>query len=410
MKNNAEKIRALMDEYNRSFYIYDEEIIERQIDTLLEKFPEFEFLYSVKTNPFAPVVNFVASKGFGADAASSEEVIIGERAGLPYEKILYSTPGKTRYDIERTIEKAIIIADSYNELILINKVAEEKNLNIKVGLRINMDFNMFTGGGGSSSKFGVDEQTLLENKEFLNGFSNIKIAGIHVHLQSQVLDYEKLYRYYERVFKLAFFCKDELNFEMEFINFGGGLGVPYSLENDQPLDIDRLSEKCNVLVKEFKEKTNARLIIESGRFVICEAGQYVSPVVDIKESMGTKYVFVEKGLNGFLRPAMAEIIKAYRPGEENIPSAEPFFTVEDAFEFNILTEETESEKVTIAGSLCTALDILAKDIVLPKARLGDAVVVSKAGSYAYSLSSLYFASHPLPLQLYVRKDGEVLSK
>src|SRR5699024_5822574 len=158
-----------------------EKVISRQVDSLLENFPDFEFLYSVKTNPFAPIVEYVVSRGFGADAASAEEVMIARKAGLPYEKILYSTPGKTREDIKKTIDKALIIADSYNELLLINDIAKENHAHVKVGLRINMNFTM-DGGSGISSQFGVDESTLVENKGLFNSLTNVKISGIHVHL------------------------------------------------------------------------------------------------------------------------------------------------------------------------------------------------------------------------------------
>ncbi|MDR3586349.1 MAG: hypothetical protein P4L59_13665 [Desulfosporosinus sp.] len=90
MKNNFKIIKDLMTQYDGSFYIYDENVISNQIKTLTEYFPQFEFLYSVKTNPFAPIINFVVSKGFGSDAASAEEVIIFHKAGLPYEKTVCS--------------------------------------------------------------------------------------------------------------------------------------------------------------------------------------------------------------------------------------------------------------------------------------------------------------------------------
>ncbi|MBU5439549.1 diaminopimelate decarboxylase [Tissierella sp. MSJ-40] len=399
-----------MDQYDRSFYIYDESIISRQVKILLDNFPQFEFLYSVKTNPFAPIIHFAALKGFGTDAASVEEVIISQKAGLSYEKIFYSTPGKTRRDIEKTIDKAIIVADSYNELLLLNDIAEQKNMNIKVGLRINIDFAMDS-GSCLSSKFGVDENTLVKQKDFLNSLSNIKIVGIHVHLRSQVLDHSRLYQYYERIFELALFCKEILGWEMEFINFGGGLGIVYSLANDAPLDVEKLSNECEGLIRRFKDKINARLIIETGRFIICEAGQYVTRIVDIKESMGIKYLIVEKGLNGFLRPSIAELLMDYIPEDSNLKASEPLFTVKDAFEFMIPEgERSVFEKVTIVGSLCTATDIMVKDVVLPKAHIGDIVIVSKAGSYSYSLSPILFSSHSLPFQFYLKTDGEICMK
>ncbi|WP_232364202.1 type III PLP-dependent enzyme domain-containing protein [Desulforapulum autotrophicum] len=396
-----------MKQYDGSFYIYDEKKISSQIQILLENFPQFEFLYSIKTNPFPPIVKFVASKGFGADAASAQEVITGQKAGMPYEKILYSSPGKTSKDIERTIDKAMIIADSYNELVLINSVAQQKNIHKKVGLRINIDFSM-DGEKGTSSKFGVDENTLVKQKEFLNGFSNIKIVGIHVHLRCQILDHGKICRYYERIIELGLFCKETLGWEMEFINLGGGLGIVYSLINDTPLDIEKLSCDCQGLIQRFNDKLKVRLIIETGRFITCEAGRYVTRIVDIKESLGTKYLIVEKGLNGFSRPSIAELLMDYTPENSNLKASEPLFTTKDAFEFIIPEGDTfDHEKVSIVGSLCTATDILVKDAMLPKAKIGDIVIVSKAGSYSYSLSPILFSSFCLPFQFYLNSDGEI---
>jgi diaminopimelate decarboxylase len=407
MGNNSNIIKKLMTEYDRPFYIYDGSIISKQITTLSERFSQFEFLYSLKTNPYTPIVNFIASRGFGADAASAAEVIIAHEAGLSYEKVLYSSPGKTRKDIEKTLDKSIIIADSYNELALINDVAKQKKLHIKVGLRINPAYTMDI-EKGVSSKFGVDEETIVNQRDFFNSLTNIKIVGIHIHLRSQVLDHSIIYRYYEKVFEVALFCKESMGWELEFINFGGGLGIVYSSLNDIPLDLDLLSDECERLFQRFRDKISARLIIETGRFVVCEAGQYVTHIVDVKESRGTKYLIVENGLNGFLRPSIAELLTAYAPEGSKLKGCEPLFTAKDAFEFTIVEREKSFlEKVSIVGNLCTSADIMAKDIMLPKANIGDILVVSKAGSYSYTLTPLLFASQPLPLQFYMKENGEI---
>ncbi|MBU5483263.1 hypothetical protein KQI86_02915 [Clostridium sp. MSJ-11] len=410
MESNLSVIEKLMREYDRPFYVYEESIISNKVEILLEKFPQFEFLYSIKTNPYNPIVNFILSKGFGADAASAEEVTIAEKAGLSHEKILYSSPGKTRKDIERTLDKSIIIADSYNELILINQVAKEKKLHVKVGVRINPDYTM-DGGNGVSSKFGIDEETLIEQKDLFDSLTNIQIIGIHVHLRSQVLDYNILYRYYDKIFELSLFCQETMGWELEFINFGGGLGIVYSSLEDSPLDIELLSDECKKLFEKFKHKINARLIIETGRFVVCEAGKYVTHIVDIKESRGKKYLVVENGLNGFLRPSIVELLTAYTPEGSKLQGCEPLFTAKDAFEFTIAKREKSFlEKVSIVGNLCTSADIMVKDIMLPKADIGDILVISKAGSYSYSLTPVLFASHPLPLQFYVKSNEEICTE
>lgn len=408
MKNNYDRIKSLMEKYDRPFYIYDESIISKQVKVLTDNFPQFEFLYSVKTNPYKPIIDLVASKGFGADAASAQEVMIANGAGVSYDKILFSSPGKTRSDIERTLDKSIIIADSYNELALINEVAKLREVHIKVGLRINPNYVMDM-GQGASSKFGVDEETLALQKDFIQKLTNVSIVGIHVHLSSQVLDHKLLYGYYEQIFNLALFCKQTMEWELEFINFGGGIGVAYSILDDEPLDIKRLSYETEKLILRFKEEITARLIIETGRFVICEAGQYVTQIVDKKESRGTKYLIVENGLNGFLRPSIAQLLTAYTPEGSKLKGSEPLFTSKDAFDFTIIDgNESNLEKLSIVGNLCTATDIMAKDIMLPKAEIGDIVVVSKAGSYSYSLSPILFASRPLPLQFYMDINGDIL--
>ena len=408
MDNTSDMITNLMTQYDQPFYLYEERIIASQFKTLIEQFSQFEFLYSIKTNPYTPIVDFITSSGFGADAASATEVIKAQQAGLSYDRILYSSPGKTRKDIEKTIDHAIIIADSYHELALINEVAKQRQLHIKVGLRINPDYTMDI-GKGISSKFGVDEETIEQERTFIESLTNVSIVGIHVHLRSQVLDHKILYQYYKRIFQLALYCKETMDWKLEFINFGGGFGIVYSQSKEKPLDILLLSKECEELVQNFKEKLAVRLIIETGRFVVCEGGQYVTHIVDRKESRGVKYLIVENSLNGFIRPSIAELLAAYTPPGSDLPSCEPMFTSNDAFEFTILGRETEIlEKVSIVGNLCTSSDIMAKDILLPKCEIGDILVVSKAGSYSYTLSPVLFASQPLPLQIYVKASGELV--
>ncbi|AYD41231.1 hypothetical protein D4Z93_12200 [Clostridium fermenticellae] len=408
MKDSLDVIKNLMEQYEKPFYIYNEGVIDKQIKILTEELSQFEFLYSIKTNPYAPIVDFIVSKGFGADAASANEVIIAQKAGLPCEKIIYSSPGKTRQDIEKTLDKSIIVADSYNELDLINNIAKQRGLNVKIGLRINPDYNMNM-GQGISSKFGVDEETLVNRKELFKNLTNIKIVGIHVHLRSQILDYSALYKYYERVFKLAVFCKESMGWELEFINFGGGIGIAYSASNDTPLNVKLLGEKCKVLIERLKNKINARLIIETGRFLVCQAGKYITRIVDIKESRGKKYLIVTSSLNGFLRPSIAELLSSYMPKTSKLQGCEPLFTAKDAFEFTILKNGKSSfEKVSVAGDLCTSADLMAKDIMLPKADIGDILMVSNAGSYAYTLTPVLFASHTPPLQIYIKSNGEIV--
>ncbi len=401
MINNS-VLQNLMKEVNTSFYVYDEEEILNSINILKEKFSEFEFLYSVKTNPNKHILKLMSDNNIGADAASAKEVKLSTLANMKKEKIIYSSPGKTRKDIESIMENCIITADSYNELILLNDIAKEKDIILEVGLRINANYNIF-GGSPISSKYGVDEETLIGHKDFIDSLENIRIIGIHVHLQSQILDYNIIYNYYEYVLKLALHCQEKMNFQLKFINFGGGLGISYH-ESYETLDINKLGEKSNELIKRYKNKLNARFIIESGRFLVCKSGTYVTPIVDIKTSRNIKYLIVQHGYNGFFKPTISELIVSYTNTKDNLKMMEPLFTSYNSYEINLIQENqsTEKEQVTVGGSLCTAADILTKDIYLPKAKINDLISVNNAGSYAYTLTPVLFSSHERPVEIYFK--------
>ena len=147
-------------ERHRSFYIYRQSMIEDNIRALKSSFKNAQFLYSVKTNPFEPVLKTVVRQGLGFDAASLNEVLMGEKLGLARDKIYYSAPGKTRDDIVGAAGRSVIIADSLNELEMLQSVAKETGKKLDTGIRINPDFTLGS-ESGVSSKFGIDVGGLL---------------------------------------------------------------------------------------------------------------------------------------------------------------------------------------------------------------------------------------------------------
>lgn len=175
---------------------------------------------------------------------------------------------------------------------------------------------------------------------------------------------------------------------------GGGIGIPYS-SRQRPIDMGILKSEFAKIVERNKNELNAKLLIESGRYLICQASTYMIDIVDIKISKNKKYLVVRNGLNGFMRPVIKELLKGFLNGDY---SAEPLFTDIDAFEYNIQTEEIETEIVDVVGNLCTATDIIAKDIKLPRAKIDDILTISNVGSYVYTLSLVLFSSQEIPNQ------------
>ena len=385
-----------------SYYLYHQKEIVSTCQALQSSLPGIDFLYSVKANPFPPVVRLIAGQSFGADAASLEEVEISLRCGIRPEDIFYSAPGKTEADICGVLGKCILIADSLHELALIERAADERNTIAEIGIRIHPDFTM-DDSPTAPSKFGIGTEEMEELSGLLPTLTHLKIVGIHIHLKSQVLDAEALGRYYLRVMEEAIRVKEYLNIALSFVNFGSGIGITYDPEREQPVDLSIINHALDA-VRQMNQRLNVRLLIESGRYVVCKAGRYYTPVIDRKQSHGTTYLIVSNGLNGFMRPAVAFLLCKVSD-KAMLPGMEPLFTCENAFQVRVLNDAAEQETVTIVGNLCTALDVIAENVTVRKAAIGDLIEITNAGSYAYSLSPLAFSSQRMPKQYLVTEDG-----
>ena len=296
-----------------------------------------------------------------------------------------------------------MVADSFHELQIIQTVAAESGRLERIGIRLHPDFAM-EGGVAGPSKFGIGLEHLSVLKQTLRACPNLLPVGIHVHLKSQVLSADTVGKYYRNVMNLALPLREELGMEMEFINFGSGIGTVYDETDDRPVDLERLRDFAGEIMS-LNRTLEARLLIETGRYVLCRAGRYITPVLDKKTSRDTVYLIVAGGLNGFLRPAVAALLEK-ATGCKELPGMEPLFTSRNAFQIRVLNESNETETVTVVGSLCTALDVIKENVTLQKAEIGDLIEISNAGSYAYTLSPLLFSSQDVPGQYLITRGGQ----
>lgn len=387
-----------------NFYLYDESTIIANLNRLKVNFPQVDFLYSIKCNSNFNVLRSVFSQGLGADAASAGEVKLAQKAGLSADEIYYSSPGKSLEDIKNTISRSVLIADSLDEIKRIQMVAKQSGTPVKIGIRVNPDFT-FSSIGGQSSKFGVDEEQAISFLE-KNSCKNVKVTGIHVHLKSQELNADTLAIYYKRMLALA------EKFErvcgtLEYINMGSGMGIQYS-PDDIPLDVTALGTAVRKELDIYRiAHPHTKIIIEIGRYAVCESGIYVTKVLDRKISHGKTYLILKNTLNGFIRPSLAQLIARYS-SEDSPIGAEPLFTSKDAFGILTLKEIPPSETVTLVGNLCTNTDVIAEDIRLPHLECGDAVIITNAGSYAAVLSPMQFSAQEKPKELFLLQSGEII--
>lgn len=401
MMLDRELILKLAEKYE-SFYLYDGRTVLDSIAALGSSFEGVRFLYSAKANPHPSVLRCIFDEGFGLDAASIGEVTMGVKLGLAPEDIYYSAPGKSMNDLDAALEKCVIIADSAAELERIQYLAARHGVKAEAGVRINPNFT-FDGEGGVSCKFGIDEDEALKKLAEWDKLKNLHICGIHVHSRSQELDTQRLCDYYGRMFELAVRCQKTLGRQLHFVNMGSGIGIPYAA-TDSAVDLKKLGAHVNKLCKEYAaELPEARIFIETGRFVSGRAGVYVTHVNDVKTSLGKKYVILANTLNGFVRPSIAQMVER----ASDAAPCEPLYTGPGAFGFAPLTDETETETVTVCGNLCTGADVIAQDTELPKLKTGDVFVITNAGSYAAVLTPMQFASLTPPVQIFAAPDGRL---
>lgn len=392
---NHTLLRELLSQYD-SYYLYDEAGIRAAISRLQAGFPGARFLYSVKCNPAGKVLDTIFSAGVGADAASLWEVEAALARGVSPDLIHYSAPGRPEADLRRAYGRCVMIADSPRDIAIIADEAARRGQTAEIGVRINPDFT-FTSDHGISGKFGMDEEVFLAAD-----LSHVRITGIHVHAKSQELNADTLAGYYRNMFALVDRVQRHVGHSLTYANFGSGLGVPY-LKEEHELDISALGAQFQSLLEEFHSRyPQTQICIETGRYLTCKQGVYVTKVLDKKVSRGKTYILLNSTLNGFVRPAVSQMMRGL-----NATPCEPMFTHEDAFQFIPLTENTDTETITLCGNLCTAADTIAHNITLSRLEIGDGVAMTNAGSYAAVLSPMQFACLTPPAQLLLAADGSV---
>lgn len=388
-----------------SFYLYDEAEILQNMNDLKNHFHNVKFLYSIKTNNNLHIVNSILSNGFGVDAASVAEVFMGKAENVSKRNIQYSAPGKTKKGIEDTLDICTIIADSLNEIKLINSVAKSKNYVAKIGVRLNPNFSFDT-SKGMASKFGIDEEQFFDSICEISALKNIEVVGLHIHIRSQELDGVKIGNYHENVLNLAQKVQVAVGKPLEFINMGSGIGIPYEI-TDSKINIQRLAERTQKAIELFSYAfIDTQIFIETGRYLVGKSGVYVTKVLDKKISHGKNYVILNNTLNGFIRPSMAQLITKYT-GNETAAASEPLYTTKSPSQIIVLNESQAFETVDLVGNLCTAIDVVASSIELPHLEIGDIVVFTNAGSYAAVMTPMQFASQTPPKEVFLTIDGEV---
>ncbi len=372
------------------FYAYDRSVIRQNIEQLRQHFGDLAHLhYAIKANPMPALVDFIAPLVDGLDVASGRELTVALNSGAPTHQISFAGPGKNETELLMALASGITInIESERELERIIDLSQQQGYLGNVAVRVNPDFELKTSGmkmGGGAQQFGIDADRVpaVVQKILAAGMS---FQGFHIFTGSQNLNANAICEAHNNIYQLASELKKQCDVEIARLNIGGGLGIPY-FPGETPIELAPIAENLKQLQAQYQyDFENTEIVLELGRYLVGNAGVFISSVLDIKESRGETFVVVDGGLHHHLAASgnFGQVIR------KNYPLAV-------ANKVDCKPENT----VNIVGPLCTPLDLLGNKVELPQIEVNDLIVVYQSGAYGYTASPRDFLSHPAPVEVLV---------
>ncbi len=372
------------------FYAYDRQKITERIALLRRHLPtEILLYYAMKANPMPAVVQHLAGLVDGMDVASVGEMRVALDTILSPDKISFAGPGKKEHELRSAIAAGVVLnAESVQEMELIAQLGEQLGIVPEVAIRVNPDFELKASGmkmGGGPKPFGIDAERVPEVLMWLSALG-LNFAGFHIFSGSQNLNAAAICEAHTKIFQLGIRLAEHAPSPVRLLNIGGGFGVPY-FPGERALNLSAIGENLRYLMLEVKQQLpEIRIAIELGRYMVAEAGIYVCRVLERKHSRGQVFLVTDGGLHHHLAASgnFGQVIR------KNYPVI-----------IGNKVQGTEKEIVSVVGSLCTPLDILAEQMQMAKATSGDLVVVLQSGAYGLTASPTAFLNHPMPVEVLV---------
>jgi diaminopimelate decarboxylase len=373
------------------YFAYDRRLLTERIGLLRATLPPaVKLSYAVKANPMPAVLQHLAGLVDGMDVASTREMQTALDTGMAAGRIGFAGPGKTEAEIVQAVAAGVTIEmESVTEAQRVIRAGEMLGVRPRVAVRVNPDFQVKGSGmrmGGGPQQFGVDAEQV---PDFLVDLAaaDLDFVGFHVFAGSQNLNAAILCEAQRKTVDLILALAEKAPAPVRYVNLGGGFGIPY-FDKDVPLDLAAIGANLAELIDSriVPNLPQAAVVIELGRYIVGECGAYVTRVVDRKLSRGRTYLVVDGGLHHQMAASgnFGSVIR------RNYPIAIG----------NRLAEPAESA-VTVVGCLCTPLDLLGDEVMLPDAQIGDSIVVFQAGAYGLTASPTAFLGHPLPAEVLV---------
>ena len=373
----------IADEFGTPVYVVDEQRVRENYRNIHEAFSRFidtKIHYACKANTSLAFLRILEQEGSGIDAVSIGEVLTCLKAGFTPDRIMYTGVSVSDAELKAVADTGVMInVDSACELERLASIAPCSDISFRITPGVGSGHSAKVTTGNKGAKFGIplDEviSTYARAKDL--GFN---IRGIHAHIGSGGQTVEPFMDMMEVLIEIVNELKG-IGIDLEFIDMGGGIGVPYRPQEDE-MDVGELAANLTAMIED--ETDIKTLILEPGRYISADACVLLTRINDVKDAGTKKYVGVDAGFNTLVRPAMYDsyhhVAVANKMGKAC------------------------TDKYDIVGPICESGDYLAHDRVLPDPQPGDIVAVYDAGAYGFSMSSRY-NSRPLCAEVLVN-DGK----
>ena len=363
------KVSAIAKKVGTPFYCYSYKTLADHFLKLQHAFAPVNptICFAMKSNGNLAVIKSLIDLGAGIDIVSVGELKKALKVGADPKKIVFASVGKTEEEIAFAIKTGILLfnVESEPELVEINRVAKKMGKVVQAALRINPDVpaptHNYIHTGSLKKKFGIDLRTTKQIFKSQKKYPYVKVNGVHIHIGSQITEGAPFVGALKKV--VAFI--DQLRSEgvnIEYLDIGGGLGIIY--KNENPQTAAQYAEKVLPIL----QKTGLKIIMEPGRFIVGNAGIFVTQVLYVKDNGVKKFVIVDGGMNDLIRPML------YDAYHEIVP---------------VKKTSAGKIKVDVVGPICESGDFFAHDRLLPKVTKGDVLAVMSAGAYGYVMASNY---------------------
>ena len=373
------KASELVADNGSPLFVYSSGRLDARMRQLRAAMPDaLDLHYAMKANPFQPLLRHMVDLADGIDIASGGELRMALAAGAAPEHISFAGPGKRDEELEQAIAAGVTInIESPSECERALKIGAVLDRKPRLAIRVNPDFDLKGSGmkmGGGAKPFGMDIDLVAPTvKRILDAGADWR--GFHIFAGSQALSADAIIETQAQTLELAGRLATMIGQAPDHVNLGGGFGIPY-FPGDEQLDIAKVGKALGKQLEHLPEiLSSTRFAIELGRYLVGEAGVYLTRIVDRKESQGQTFLVTDGGLHHQLAASgnFGTVVR------RNYPAA-----IANRY------EEEPSETVSIVGCLCTPLDRLSDNAAMPTADVGDIVAIFCAGAYGATASPANF--------------------